>query len=493
MSGAFPSAPPPGPTGPPEAVLRGLAGLTDRAWLVGGALRDELLGRASHDVDLTVDGDARSLARALARRTGASAFGLSDAFGAWRVTAPDRAWQVDVTPLSASTLEADLANRDLTVNAIARPLAGGPLIDPFGGAADLAARRLVMVSPSAFHADPLRVLRLARIGADLGFEVDPDTVRAARAAAPGLAGTAAERIFAELRQVLAGRDPHTGLDYAEGLGASAVVLPELVNLHGVEQNIYHHRDVHGHTLEALAYAVTLTRDPAAVFDVPATSVAALLAEPVAEGMTRGELLRWGALLHDIAKPQTRAVSPEGRVTFFGHDLAGADLSRAILERLRASERVRAHVADLTRHHLRLGFLVHHRPLSARARYDYLNACDSVSADVTLLSIADRLATRGRNAEAAIAAHLDLARELWPAVLAYRAQPPRPPIRGDALAAELGRPPGPWLAETLAELTAARYAGELADGRAAAVAHARRWLAAPAATSAATPAPPGVGG
>jgi poly(A) polymerase len=470
VSDAFPS-----PTLPD--ALAELTGLTDGAWLVGGALRDELLGRPSHDFDLAVAGDARTFARALARRTGASAFALSDAFGAWRVTAADRDWQVDVTPLTGPTLEADLANRDLTVNAIARPLAGGALVDPFGGAADLAARRLAMVSPSAFSADPLRVLRLARIAADLGFGVDPGTARAARAAAPGLAGTAAERIFAELKHMLAGEAPGRGLAHAETLGASAVVLPEVVALHGVEQNVYHHRDVHGHTLEALEHAVALTRDPAGVFGVPPGPVAGLLAEPVAEGMTRGELLRWGALLHDIAKPHTRALSPEGRITFFGHDVAGAALTREILMRLRASERVCAHVAALTRHHLRLGFLVHERPLSARARYAYLSACAPLTADVTLLSIADRLATRGRNAEAAISAHLALARELWPAVLAHRSAPPRPPIRGDVLAAGLGRAPGPWLADALDELTAARYAGELPGGQEAALRHIRRWLAA----------------
>ena len=128
---------------------------------------------------------------------------------------------------------------------------------------------------------------------------------------------------------------------------------------------------------------------------------AVLAEPLADGLTRGEALRFGALLHDAAKPQTRAETPEGRITFMGHDAAGAELARAVLSRLRTSDRLQAHVAALARHHLRLGFLVHERPLSRRQVYRYLRACEPVEVDVTVLSVADRLATRGAPPDDAI--------------------------------------------------------------------------------------------
>ena len=455
--------------------LSALAALTDRAWLVGGAVRDECLGRPVTDFDLAVDGDARALARGLGRATGASSFALSEAFGAWRVTAADRGWQVDLTPLTGATLLEDLAHRDLTVNASARPLDGGAPIDPHGGLSDLAERRLRMVGAAAFSADPLRVMRLARLSIELGFAIDPETLAAARAAAPGLERVAGERIFAELRAILAGPDPVAGLDALEAVGALAVVLPEVVTLHGVEQSVYHHKDVHGHTMEAIAWGLALRRDPEGVAGLPAEPVRNWLSDPFAEELDRGEVLVWAALLHDIAKPQTRAVSAEGRISFYGHDVQGAEVVRAILGRLRASERFSTQVAALTRHHLRLGFLVHAGPLSARERYAYLAATEPVGVDVTLLTVADRLATRGRNGERAIGAHLELVRTIWPAALAFAADRPKPPVRGDALAAALGRPPGPWLAPALAELTAARYAGEIDDGAEAAVAHARAWL------------------
>jgi hypothetical protein len=160
----------------------------------------------------------------------------------------------------------------------------------------------------------------------------------------------------------------------------------------------------------------------------------------------------------------------------GHDEAGARLATEILGRLRASERLREHVAALTRHHLRLGFLVHEMPLSRRAIYDYLQTTAPVAVDVTVLSVADRLATRGDNAERAIATHLALARQMLAEGLAWIADPPRPPVRGDELAEALGIKPGPLVGDLLAELEAASFSGEVAS-REEAIARARELIAA----------------
>ena len=224
----------------------------------------------------------------------------------------------------------------------------------------------------------------------------------------------------------------------DSLGITAAVLPELDALRGVQQSRFHHRDVHGHTLEVLDRTIALQADPGAVLGAGelAEPLAALLAEPLADELTRGDALRWGALLHDAAKPLTARRRPDGRVTFLGHDARGAELARSILERLRASERLRAHVAALVRHHLRLGFLVHEpQPLARRIVFAYLQATSPVEVDVTLLSVADRLATRGDRAGESIDAHLRLARPMLADALRWRADgPPRPLWRGDELAA-----------------------------------------------------------
>ena len=175
-----------------------------RAWLVGGAIRDRALGRATADLDVVVDGDPAEAARAIARAAGrAACFALSEEFGAWRVCARDSSWQVDVERLRDGSLEADLALRDFTVNAIAEPIAGGEPIDPLGGLEDLSAGRLRMAAPSAFADDPLRVLRLARIAVELDLQPEPQTVRQARQHAAQLIRCSPERVFAELRRIVA--------------------------------------------------------------------------------------------------------------------------------------------------------------------------------------------------------------------------------------------------------------------------------------------------
>jgi len=458
-----------------EVARAALAG--EDAWLVGGAVRDRVLSRDTDDVDVAVAGEPRSAARRIAKAAGGASFQLSHEFGGWRAVGPEHSWHVDVLPLRDGDLQADLAGRDFTVNAMAEPLGGGDLVDPHGGLADLEARRLRMVAEQALRDDPLRTLRAVRFAVELGFAIEPATATAVRAHAPLIAQVSPERVFAELKRVVAAPRVRDGIELMEEAGLLAAVLPELEALHGVAQSVYHHADVFGHTLEVLDAVVAMEADPAAVglggeLEAP---VAALLAEPLANELTRGTGLRFAALLHDAAKPQTRDELPGGRITFVGHDSEGADLARDVLRRLRASERLSGYVASLTRHHLDLGFLVHERPLSRRTIWRYLVATAPNSADVTLLTVADRLATRGRNAEPAIAAHLELAREVLTHAFALReAGPQKPLVPGDELAAELGIHPGPELGELLRTLEEDRYAGAIST-RDEAVARARQLL------------------
>ncbi len=467
-----------------DAARRALAGRP--AWLVGGAVRDALLGRETADFDIVLDGDCAEAARAVARADGrAACFELSEEFGAWRVVARDGSWQVDLEPMRAPTLEGDLSLRDFTVNAIAEPLGGGERIDPLGGVEDLRAGRLRAAGARAFIQDPLRVLRLVRATVELGLQADAGTLALARSQSASLSAVSGERILVELRRILASPRPRAGVEMMSDLGALAVVLPEVDALRGVEQSAYHHADVYEHTLEVLDRAAELTAPggltggealPAVGALAPRAS--ALLDEPLADEMTRGQALLWGALLHDAAKPLTRAVRPDdGRVTFMGHDRVGAELARTVLGRLRSSERLRSHVAALVRHHLRLGFLVHEpQPLARRTLYRYLHTCAPVQADVTLLSVADRLATRGRRSEEAIAAHLRLAADVLAEALDWHEQPqPAPLVRGDELAGELGIAPGPELGRLLEELAEARFAGAVTS-REEAVSFARGLLA-----------------
>jgi putative nucleotidyltransferase with HDIG domain len=246
-------------------------------------------------------------------------------------------------------------------------------------------------------------------------------------------------------------------------GLLRVLLPELEALKGVEQNPYHHLDVWGHTLEVLDQLVELEGDLEAVFGPHAEAVRRELDRPLADELTRGQALRLGALLHDIGKPATRAVSPEGRVLFWGHDQLGARMSRDVARRLRASTATGDYLAQLALHHLRLGFLVHHRPLSRRDVYDYMRACEPVELEVTVLTAGDRMATRGeRTRSEAIEDHLELVRELVAEALAWRANPPRSPVTGEELMEALELEPGPEVGRLLEELRKAAFAGEVSS-------------------------------
>jgi putative nucleotidyltransferase with HDIG domain len=437
----------------------------DDVWVVGGAVRDAALGEEVLDTDLAVPAGAeKDVARAIGGSMGGFAFPLSSEHGVWRAVPPDENWHVDVVALRGG-IEDDLRERDFTVNAVAVPLGGGEPVDPTGGLADADSRILRMVSLEAFDADPLRLLRAPRVAAGHGLAIEEGTAAAVRERARRAAEPAGERQFAELRRIVAGPEPMRGLELLDELGLTAEVLPELEALRGVVQNPNHHLDVHGHTLQVLEEWLKIEAGMPDFAGELAPQVAEFLAEPLADELTRGDALRFGALLHDIGKPRTRGESG-GYVTFIGHDTVGAEIVAAICKRLRTSRHLSTHLQGLALHHLRLGFLVHERPLERRTIYDYLSATGPVAADVTLLSAADRLAARGSGPLAApemVEAHMDLAREMLAEALAWHRDPPEPPVDGEELASELGIEPGPEMGRILEELRVAAFAGEI-EGR-----------------------------
>ena len=462
------------PAPPVSLARRALAG-SEGAWIVGGAVRDAALGRDVVDLDLALAGDPAVAAKAIAREGGGHSFELSAEFATWRAAAADGSWQIDLTALRGETIEADLAERDFTIGAVAVPLDGDEPIDPHGGLADLDRRLLRVVGERSFAADPLRLLRAARLAAGLDLEIDAATVALARSEAARAAEAAGERQLVELRQLIGGPDPLRGLRLLDALGLTAVVLPELEALRGVEQGPNHHLDVHGHTIAVLERTLEVETELERFGGERAAELESLLAEPLADEISRATALRFGALLHDIGKPVTRT-EKDGFVTFLGHDRDGVEIIAALCARLRASRALTLHLQNLTLHHLRLGFMVREAPLPPRRVHDYLRATEPVGVDVTLLTIADRLSARGSGplaSEEAIEAHLALAREMLAAALDWRRQgPPRPLVRGDELAIELKIPQGPELGELLAELEAAQYAGEISTWPEA-VEHARR--------------------
>lgn len=454
-----------------RAVLRERGGA---GWLVGGTVRDRQMGRPGTDVDVVVDDDPRAIAAAVAARSGLPWFALSREWGAYRVVGSPG--HMDVAAMRGGSLAADLALRDFTVNAMALPAAGGALIDPFGGRGHLEQRRLVAVSPRIFADDPLRLLRAVRLAHTLDLTLDPALRELARAEARRLRETAAERVLSEVVLTLSAGRSATAVERWADLGLLDVFLPEVTALHGVGQSPFHHLDVYGHTLNTMERLDDLIEAPGAYFERSGELLAARLARPVDGVMPRPVALRVGALLHDVAKPQTRALDDQGRVMFWGHTELGGPVAEGICARLRCSVAATSLVRRVVERHLALGFLQHEDPPTPRSVVRYLWDAAPWEPEVIMVSVADRLATRGPRTEPRhLARHLAVAGELMEG---WRGRTlagiPRPPVTGDDLMAELGLAPGPLVGRLVREVALAWESGEIA-GRAEALAIARSTL------------------
>jgi tRNA nucleotidyltransferase/poly(A) polymerase len=338
------------------------------------------------------------------------------------------------------------------------PLAGGDVIDPHGGRADLEAGRLRAVSDQVFADDPLRLLRLARLAHELGFAVDPEAERLARRDAHLADRPSGERVLTEIRRLLEPDHPEEGIRLLDRLGVLDVVLPEMAAMRGVGQSAFHHLDVFDHTLKVLDAAADVAAHPAHYLRDAAAPVEAALAAEVGNGFTGRTGLRLAALFHDIEKPATRTVSDEGRVGFMGHDRLGADTAARVLERWRASHALIRFCRVLVAEHLRLGFMVRERPFDRRTAYAYLQATEPHAYESIVLSLADRLATRGvRARQAYVRAHAQAAVEMIHLVQELESEERAPLLRGDEIA-RLAGVRGPRIGELVARLAEEQAAG-----------------------------------
>ena len=452
------------------------------AWLVGGAVRDALSGATVRDLDVAVPSGAIGLARELADRLGAAYFVLDEKRGAARLTGGGcHAWhgpQVDVAEFRAPDLEGDLRGRDFTVNALAVPAnqlarSGEAAVeDPTGGLHDLGTRLVRLCSPRSLDDDPVRVLRAARLAMGPGWTLGPGIEEAATRAAPGLSGVSAERVRDELLGIFGERASAQGLRLLDGWSVLAVVLPERNAMKETAQSEPHRFDVWEHSLRAVEGA-DLLGGRASELEPWGDSFAAHLAEVLGDGATRREALKLAALLHDIAKPETRTVE-DGRTRFLGHDVRGAERVGEIAARWRLSGRLASVLERLVRHHLRPMHLAMADEVTRRARYRFFRDLGDEALDVLLLALADAAALRGdspasiwegeggRVVRGLMAGHAEEARAM--------AAPPL--LDGREVMTALGLEPGPELGKLLALLREAQAVGAVST-REAAVAYLRR--------------------
>jgi putative nucleotidyltransferase with HDIG domain len=432
--------------------------------LVGGTVRDAVLGRSPVDVDLAVPAGAIALARRCAKRLGGSCVVLDAERGAARAIA--NGLTLDAADFRAPTLEADLAARDFTVNALAVALAAlarrgrAAIIDPTGGLADLRARRLRPAGPGVLDDDPLRTLRAVRLEAALGLRLTAAGATAVRAAAAGLARVSAERVRDEMLALLAMADSARALRRADALGVLSVVLPEIEPMRATTQPPPHRFGVLEHSLRAVAGCDRLLPRLGALTPY-GEELSAHMAEPLGGGLTRATTLTLAALLHDVSKPETRR-RVRGRVRFFEHDVIGAGRARAIGERLKLPERAIAVVERLVRHHLRPMHLASAAAITPRARYRFYRDLREDTRDLLLLVLVDAAAVTGAS-PVTTWRRAPLVRELmrgWAEQRAVAATPPL--VRGQDVMARFRLEPGPRVGWLLAQAREAQDLGRVAN-------------------------------
>jgi poly(A) polymerase len=392
-------------------------------YLVGGGVRDELMGRELHDFDLTTDAPVSAIKAMLERARPDSIYTLGEKFGTVGAIVDDST--IEITTFRSQDevkhagpiagLYTDLAHRDFTINAIARDLMTGELHDPFEGQLHIKQHLIKAVGdPEArFREDPLRMIRAVRQAAQLGFFIDRETRQAIRRLADLVQQVAWERIGDELDRIMLAPTPSEGINGLDSLDLLQYTIPEMLEMHEMERGPYHYKEVYPHTMKVL------DRTPDDL------------------------VLRWAGLLHDVAKPRTYDIT-DGEVHFFGHDKLGARMGREILTRLRRPAEVIEPMVQLISEHLRIG--IYDETWTDGAVRRFLRETAPITERLFALSRADITSSRPQKVVAALA-KVDALYQRCEEIKAQEdVEKLSSPLDGHELMNMFGGQPGRWIGQ-----------------------------------------------
>ena len=474
-------------------------------YLVGGALRDALLGRNTHDLDFAVPADGIKLARRVANQLKGAFYPLDEERDTGRVVLMregEARTVLDFASYRGADIETDLRDRDFTINAIAYNLGRKAIFDPLNGGNDLRSKLIRACTPESLTNDPVRVLRAVRLAAGLGFQIDLETRQKMKQAAGQLRSVSPERLRDELFRILEGPQPGTALRALELLGVLPHILPELPALKGVEQPTPHVYDVWTHTvatlnqLEGILAALAPGYDPESAGDLFTgllilrlgryrEQFAAHLASSLNANRSLRGLLFLAALYHDVAKPACKTTGEDGRIRFWGHDEQGVEIVAARANALHLSNDEIQRLRLIIRNHMRIHFHsnrleAEHKTPSRRAIYRFFRDSGKAGVDLVLLALADTRATRGHTlTQGTWAAELDICRILLENYWERPSETISPPrlLDGNELMVEFNLIPGPLVGELLEVIREAQATGKV-NTREEALAFAREWLEEP---------------
>ena len=472
-------------------------------YLVGGAVRDMLLNRVSHDLDFALPSNGISLARRVANVLDADFMALDEERDTGRVIVTEsdgtRTFMDFATYRNGTTLEADLRARDFTMNAIAFDLRNQSLIDPVNGASDLRAKLIRSCSSTSLKDDPVRILRAVRQAAAFGFKIDLETRKAMKNAASLLPDVSPERQRDELFKILEGSKPDASIRALEMLGVLPHLLPELPALKGVKQTYPHIHDVWEHTLSVLGHLEGIMAALRVGYSAEETNdmftglltlrigryreqIAAHFAKSLNTDRSVRAVLFFATLYHDVEKPATRSLDETGRVRFFDHDLRGAEVAAERGRAFNLSNDEIERIQKIILHHMRFHFFTDRMKTdkqepSRKSIYRYFRDAGEAGIDLVLLGLADLRGMSGNElTQEAWTAALDTARILLENYWEKREETIAPPrlLDGNDLMRELNLQPGRVIGQLLESIREGQATGKIAS-REDALQFARAWM------------------
>jgi len=443
------------------------AGKRSQLYLVGGILRDMLLGRSKEnpDFDFCLKDKAISFGQLLSRKLHAGFVVLDKENGCCRLVKKiqGKTYTFDFTDFRGKNLEEDLLHRDFTVNTLAVRLddflkrnPAGYIIDLYGAKEDIKRKTVRAVTCEAFREDPLRILRAFSTCALFDFRIEDKTLKLIRIHRKALAAVSWERIREEFFKILSCEDSHFYLKELDELGILEMIFPEIKAMRNIGQGPYHHLDVWEHTLETVRQLELLFKKIKRGGDI-----SAYLAEEVSFERSRYLLLKLAALLHDIGKPSTLR-REEGKISFHGHERVGVDMIKAIAKRLKLSNDELALLKRVVICHLRPGFLSDLPEISERAKFRFFRDAGKEAISTLVVSLADQRATKGplTTAQSRLR-HERTSAALIREYFRKRKQPsPRKIVDGNDLIRKFKLEPSPLIGRMLSEINELTAIGEV---------------------------------
>jgi poly(A) polymerase len=428
-----------------------------QGYLVGGFIRDALLGLQPHEVDIVLN--------VLSQAFHEEPFALGGRFRTHRMALPEG--MLDISPVMGKKRADDLLRRDFTINALALDFAhfAAPdknLLDPAGGIEDLRRKHITVICENNLIDDPLRILRAFRLLVQLGFTLEKTTSRLIELHAHKLPQSAPERIREELMLMLNRPDSHRGLLVMDALGVLGALFPEVEAMRNAEQNSFHHLPVLAHSLEAVREMEYVLATGEGLEEQVHAALITEMEEVVSPPATKAALTKMSLLFHDLGKPETAAVQENGKRTFYGHQTVGAAKAAPAFARLRLSNRENEMLLLLIEEHLRVGFYCNQAPASNKLIYRFGRKLGDATAMSCLHALADARATRGPDVTPAfVKVHEDVANQiLHQRYFAHELAEPEPLLTGDEIMRVAGLPAGPRIGELKEMLLEAQVEGSV---------------------------------